>query len=87
MRWADNVVGITMPPAIPRRLGRRLGAAVPQSGHQTDEHPIKELVTTYARQFEASFGEPLGGLALENLQARARGTTLMEYSNCLATCC
>lgn len=79
---ADNVVGITMPSSyssagsvddsvlLCRNLGIRLY-----------EHPIKELVTTYARQFEASFGEPLKGLALENLQARARGTTLMEFSN------
>ena len=73
---AENVVGITMPSSyssvgsvddsvlLCRNLGIRLY-----------EHPIKELVTTYARQFEASFGEPLKGLALENLQARAPGAT------------
>ena len=79
---ANNVVGVTMPSryssagsvddsvALCRNLGIRL-----------HEHPIKELVDTYARQFEASFGEPLKGLALENLQARARGAILMEFSN------
>ena len=79
---ADNVVGITMPSSYSSAgsvddsvdLCRNLGIKL-------YEHPIKELVTTYARQFEASFGEPLKGLALENLQARARGTTLMEFSN------
>ncbi|CAM4043703.1 NAD+ synthase [Comamonas aquatilis] len=79
---AENVVGITMPSRYSSagsvddsvELCRNLGI-------QLYEHPIKDLVDTYARQFEASFGEPLKGLALENLQARARGTTLMEFSN------
>jgi NAD+ synthetase len=62
-------------------LGRRPVLLCRNLGIRLYEHPIKELVTTYARQFEASFGEPLKGLALENLQARARGTTLMEFSN------
>jgi NAD+ synthase (glutamine-hydrolysing) len=44
-------------------------------------HPIAELVAVYARQFEATYGEPLKGLPLENLQARIRGTVLMEHSN------
>ncbi|GGH51768.1 NAD+ synthase [Comamonas phosphati] len=79
---ADNVRAITMPSHYSSsgsvddsvQLCRNLGI-------QLHEHPIKDLVDTYARQFEASFGEPLKGLALENLQARARGTTLMEFSN------
>lgn len=79
---AHNVVAITMPSRYSSsgsvddsvQLCRNLGIRL-------YEHPIKELVDTYARQFEASFGEPLQGLALENLQARARGTTLMEFSN------
>lgn len=79
---ADNVVAITMPSRYSSsgsvddsvQLCRNLGIRL-------YEHPIKELVDTYARQFETSFGEPLQGLALENLQARARGTTLMEFSN------
>jgi len=50
-------------------------------GIQLHTHPIAELVSVYARQFEQSFGEPLQGLALENLQARIRGTTLMAHSN------
>ena len=79
---ADNVVRITMPSrysssgsvddsvALCNNLGVRLFT-----------HPIAELVAGYAQQFEASFGQPLQGLPLENLQARIRGTVLMEYSN------
>ncbi|MBV8250169.1 MAG: NAD(+) synthase, partial [Comamonas sp.] len=79
---ADNVVGVTMPSRYSSagsvddsvQLCRNLGVKL-------HEHPIKDLIDCYARQFEASFGEPLKGLALENLQARTRGTTLMEFSN------
>jgi NAD+ synthetase len=44
-------------------------------------HPIADTVAVYARQFEATYGQTLKGLALENLQARIRGTVLMEHSN------
>ena len=77
-----NVVGVTMPSKFSSSgsvddsvtLCRNLGIAL-------HTHPIKELVDGYAKQFEASFGTPLVGLPLENLQARIRGTILMEYSN------
>jgi NAD+ synthase (glutamine-hydrolysing) len=39
------------------------------------------VVSQFARGFEAAFGEDLHGIALENLQARVRGTVLMEYAN------
>ena len=79
---AENVVGITMPSRYSSAgsvddsvdLCRNLGIKL-------YEHPIKQLVQDYASQFEASFAEPLKGLAAENLQARIRGTTLMEFSN------
>ncbi|MDR1349398.1 MAG: NAD+ synthase [Zoogloeaceae bacterium] len=79
---AENVVAVTLPSrfssagsvddsvVLCRNLGVRLY-----------EHPIRELVAVYEQGFNAAFGEPLAGLALENLQARARGTVLMEYSN------
>ena len=78
----QNVVGITMPSHWSSsgsvddsvNLCRNLGV-------QLHTHPIADLVAGYAQQFEASFGQPLRGLPLENLQARIRGTTLMEYSN------
>ncbi|HEX5364799.1 MAG TPA: NAD(+) synthase, partial [Gallionella sp.] len=79
---ADNVVGITMPSkfssagsvddsvALCRNLDVRL-----------IEHPIRDLVAAYGEGFAAAFDTPLQGLTLENLQARVRGTILMEYSN------
>ncbi|GHU37732.1 NAD+ synthase [Betaproteobacteria bacterium] len=45
------------------------------------EHPIRNLVTACEHGFDTAFGEPLKGVALENLQARVRGTILMAYSN------
>lgn len=79
---AKNVVGITMPSRFSSAgsvsdsvlLCDRLGVKL-------IEHPIHDLVTRYAEGFEAAFATPLQGLALENLQARIRGTILMEYSN------
>ncbi|MEP6738976.1 MAG: NAD+ synthase [Caldimonas sp.] len=79
---ADNVAAITMPSVYSSAgsvddsvaLCRNLGISL-------DTHPIADAVAAYARQFEASFATPLQGLPLENLQARVRGTVLMEYSN------
>ena len=78
----ENVVGITMPSRYSSSgsvddsvvLCRNLGIAL-------KTHPIAELVSAYSSQFESSFGPPLQGLPLENLQARIRGTILMEHSN------
>lgn len=79
---AENVVGITMPSKFSSEgsisdsvtLCRNLGVRL-------IEHPIRDLVEQYAKAFSTAFSEPLRGLTLENLQARARGTILMEYSN------
>jgi NAD+ synthase/NAD+ synthase (glutamine-hydrolysing) len=78
----QNVAAITMPSSFSSAgsvddsvtLCRNLGI-------ELRTHPIAELVAGYAGQFERSFGTPLLGLPLENLQARIRGTVLMEYSN------
>ncbi len=78
----ENVVAITMPSCFssPGSVGdsetlcRNLGVKLLQ-------HPIRDLVKRYEQGFAAAFGTPLQGLALENLQARVRGTLLMEYSN------
>ena len=77
-----NVVGITMPSRFSSSgsvddsvaLCRNLGIAL-------KTHPIAELVHAYGAQYQASFGQPLQGLPLENLQARIRGTILMEFSD------
>ncbi len=79
---AHNVEAITMPSSFSSKgsvddsieLCKNLGVRL-------HVHPIADLVAGYARQFEASFGAPLAGLPLENLQARIRGTILMEHSN------
>jgi NAD+ synthase (glutamine-hydrolysing) len=78
----QNVAAITMPSKFSSAgsvddsvtLCRQLGI-------ELATHPIADLVTGYAAPFERSFGTPLQGLPLENLQARIRGTILMEYSN------
>ncbi|QTN30056.1 NAD+ synthase [Rhodoferax sp. AJA081-3] len=79
---AANVVGITMPSKFSSEgsvsdsvvLCRNLGIRL-------IEHPIKSIVSAFEETYAASFGETLQGLPLENLQARVRGTTLMEFSN------
>ena len=79
---AENVVGITMPSKFSSEgsvsdsvvLCRNLGITL-------IEHPIKAIVSAFEATYASSFGEALQGLPLENLQARVRGTTLMEYSN------
>jgi NAD+ synthase (glutamine-hydrolysing) len=78
----ENVVAITMPSALSsagsvsdsEELCRNLGIAL-------HAHPIADLVERYQRGYADAFDGPLAGLALENLQARVRGTILMEYSN------
>lgn len=79
---ADAVKAITMPSSFSSDgsvtdseiLCRNLGV-------ELVNHPIKDLVAQYKKDFEAAFNKPLKGLPLENLQARTRGTILMEYSN------
>ncbi len=78
----ENVHAITMPSVFSSAgsvddsvtLCRNLGI-------ELTTHPIKGIVQQYKDEFERSTGRPLEGLALENLQARVRGTILMEYSN------
>jgi NAD+ synthetase len=78
----DNVAAITMP-SVYSSAGSVDDSVVlcHNLGISLATHPIAETVAVYARQFEASFGQTLKGLPLENLQARVRGTVLMEYSN------
>jgi NAD+ synthetase len=79
---AGNVAAITMPSVYSSAgsvadsviLCRNLGVTL-------HTHPIADTVAAFSKQFEVAFGQPLQGLPLENLQARVRGTTLMEFSN------
>lgn len=78
----ENVVGITMPSHWSSSGSVDDSATLCRNlGVQLHTHPIADLVAGYSAQFEAAFGQPLRSLPLENLQARIRGTTLMEYSN------
>jgi len=78
----SNVTAITMPSRFSSAgsvddseiLCRNLGV-------ELLHHPIAGIVNEFSGGFETAFGQPLQGIALENLQARARGTILMEYSN------
>ena len=79
----ENVTAITMPSRISSSGSVDDSVALCRNlGVELIHHPIAAQVDAFAQQFQASFGEPLGGLTLENLQARVRGTVLMEYSNC-----
>lgn len=79
---SENVVAITMPSVYSSEgsISDSVGLCE-QLGIKLHTHPIRDLVSSYAAEFESAFGQPLRGLPLENLQARIRGTILMEYSN------
>ncbi|MBI5258870.1 MAG: NAD+ synthase [Burkholderiales bacterium] len=78
----DNVAAVTMPSrwSSTGSVGDSV-ALCHNLGITLHTHPIGELVQDFGTQFEHSFGTPLAGLPLENLQARIRGTVLMAYSN------
>ena len=79
---ADHVVGVTMPSSHSSSGSVSDSAALARNlGIELATHPIADLVAGYERHFAQSFGRPLAGVPLENLQARVRGTVLMEYSN------
>lgn len=79
---AENVVGITMPSSFSSEgsvsdseaLCRNLGVPLMH-------HAIAGIVSQFTQGFESAFASELRGVALENLQARVRGTILMAYSN------
>ncbi|MDR3368120.1 NAD+ synthase [Rhodoferax sp.] len=79
---AEHVVGITMPSRFSSEGSVSDSVALCGNlGLRLIEHPIKDIVTAYEASFQTAFGQALAGLPLENLQARVRGTILMEYSN------
>lgn len=77
-----NVTAITMPSRFSsegsvsdsEQLCRNLGI-------ELLTHPIREIVAAFESGFAQSTGAAPQGLTLENLQARVRGTILMEFSN------
>lgn len=79
---AENVEAITMPSSFSSAGSVDHSVQLCDNlGIRLHRHAIAALVDGYARGFEATFATPLRGLPLENLQARIRGTILMEHSN------
>ncbi|MDH5538058.1 MAG: NAD+ synthase [Rhizobacter sp.] len=79
---ADKVVAVTMPSLYSSAGSVDDSLALCNNlGIKLHSHPIAEMVAAFERAFQAGFGKPLVGLPQENLQARVRGTVLMEYSN------
>ncbi|QDQ25427.1 NAD+ synthase [Chitinimonas arctica] len=79
---AHNVVAITMPSQYSSRGSVTDSVALCANlGVSLLEHPIAELVAGYRAGFAGHFHTQPSGLTVENLQARIRGTILMEYSN------
>lgn len=79
---AANVMAITMPSRFSSAGSVDDSAVLCRNlGVELRCHPIADLVATFTTGFHDAFGQPLQGVSLENLQARARGTILMEYSN------
>lgn len=79
---AENVVGITMPSRFSSSGSVSDSEALCTNlGVRLYTHPIRDIVSRFEDGYADTFGSPLQGLALENLQARVRGTLLMEFSN------
>ncbi|MEO7493597.1 MAG: NAD+ synthase [Massilia sp.] len=79
---AANVIAITMPSAFSSAGSVDDSVTLCDNlGIKLYTHPIGALVGQYGDGFAQAFDAPLAGLPLENLQARIRGTILMEYSN------
>ncbi len=79
---SENVTAITMPSKFSSDGSVSDSEALCRNlGIELLTHPIREIVTAYEHGFEQATGVPPRGLTLENLQARVRGTILMEYSN------
>jgi NAD+ synthase (glutamine-hydrolysing) len=78
----ENVTAITMPSAWSSEGSVSDSVQLCKNlGIKLIVHPIGDLVQAAKDAFEKAFGVPLDGLALENEQARIRGTILMAYSN------
>ncbi len=78
----ENVIAITMPSEYSSSGSVNDSAELCKNLNvKLLTHPIKEQVEIARKNFEAVNGEPLKGVALENLQARIRAQILLAYSN------
>ena len=81
---SENVLAVTMPSSFSSEGSVSDSQLLCDNlGVKLLTHPIADLVQEHKSAFEQASGRELAGLALENLQARIRGTILMEYSNSL----
>lgn len=78
---AENVVGITMPSEYSSEGSVSDSKVLCENfGIKLIETPIRPMVDAFKATMAESIETP-SGVALENLQARIRGTLLMTYSN------
>ncbi|MGO1767875.1 NAD(+) synthase [Advenella sp. S44] len=78
----DNVTAITMPSSYSSKGSVQDSIQLCEGlGVELLTCPIMDIVTQVSDTMQASLGAPASGVALENLQARARGIVLMTYSN------
>lgn len=79
----ENVVAITMPSIYSSEGSVSDSVTLCDNlGVKLHEVPIKDIVSEFSGTLlDSTVGAEPAGLALENLQARVRGTILMTYSN------
>jgi NAD+ synthase (glutamine-hydrolysing) len=67
---ADNMVAVTMPSKYSSEGSVSDSAVLCRNlGIKLREHPIQEEVAAFERSFQEAFGQPLKGIAAENLQS------------------
>lgn len=80
----DAVIGVTMPSKYTSQGALTDARALAKNlGIRLFEVRIDPIVDAFVGALKPAFGEPPWGVTEENLQARARGTILMAFSNWL----
>lgn len=78
----ENVRAIMMKTKYTSQLSLDIASKIAELNNLNyQEIDIDELVDFEIKMLEKSFGEPVKGIVIENLQARIRGQILMAYSN------
>ena len=78
----ENVRAIMMKTKYTSQLSLDIASKIAELNNLNyQEIDIDELVDFEIKMLEKSFGEPVRGIVIENLQARIRGQILMAYSN------
>ena len=78
----ENVTAITMPSSYSSKGSVQHSIELCDGlGVELLTCPIMDIVNQISGSMQSNLGAPASGVALENLQARARGVLLMTYSN------